>query len=69
VAPRPVLVQAGDHDPLFPFAGVQRTVAAARRIYRASGAPGLPETEYFEGRHQIGGEAAYDFLTRHLRSG
>jgi len=67
IAPRPVLVQAADHDPIFPIAGVKRTVATARRHFRQSGAAGFPETEYFEGRHEIGGEAAYAFLARHLR--
>jgi dienelactone hydrolase len=66
IAPRPVLVQAGDHDPIFPFSGVKDTVAKAKKIYATSGATGYPETEYFEGRHQIGGEPAYDFLRRHL---
>lgn len=66
IAPRPVLIQAGDHDPLFPFAGVKATVAKVRKVYAVSGAAGLPATEYFEGRHQIGGEVAYDFLRTHL---
>ena len=38
IAPRPLLVINGDSDPRTPLAGVQESVAAARRAYAAVGA-------------------------------
>jgi len=67
IAPRPLLVEAGDHDPIFPFEAVKKSVARARAVYRVFGAPDQLETDYFEGRHQISGRRAYDFLMEKLR--
>lgn len=68
IAPRPVLVEAGDHDEIFPIGAVRRSVARARAVYRLFGAARV-ETDYFEGRHQISGRKAYDFFARELNSG
>jgi dienelactone hydrolase len=66
VAPRPMLVEAGSKDPLFPIAAVERSVARAREVYAASGAEDALRTDLFEGRHQISGAKAYDFLAKAL---
>jgi dienelactone hydrolase len=67
VAPRPVLIEAGTHDPLFPVEAVQRSLDIARtRVYAAFGAADQVEADIFEGRHQIGGARAYDFLAEKL---
>ena len=66
IAPRPCLVENGTHDNIFPIADVKRTVRAARKAWDAFGAGGLLDTDYFEGRHQISGAKAYDFLAGHL---
>jgi len=65
IAPRPMLVEAGTRDPIFPIAGVEESVARAREVYRLFGADNI-ETDYFEGRHQISGRRAYDFLWEKL---
>jgi dienelactone hydrolase len=62
VAPRPMLVEAGTRDPIFPISGVEESVARGRQIYHLFGAEDRLETDYFEGRHQISGARAYDFL-------
>lgn len=63
VAPRPVLVEAGTHDPIFPIAAVKRSVEIARKhVYRLWHAKDRFETDIFEGRHRISGRRAYDFL-------
>lgn len=62
IAPRPLLVEAGSYDPIFPLESVQRSVARAREIYGLFGAADQVETDYFEGRHRISGARAYDFL-------
>ena len=65
IAPRPMLVEAGSYDPIFPIAAVKRSVRRARKVYRAFGSTDV-EADYFEGSHQISGRKAYDFLARHL---
>lgn len=68
VLPRPVLVEAGTRDPIFPVATARASVAAARRMCKVLG--GNPardvELDEFEGRHQISGRRAYDFLCEQL---
>lgn len=65
LAPRPLLVEAGTHDPIFPVDAVRRSVARAQEVYRIFGA-GPVQTDYFEGRHRINGQRAYDFLAEQL---
>lgn len=67
LAPRPMLVEAGTHDPIFPLRGVEEAVTRARQVYDIFGAEDQLETDYFEGRHQISGARAYDFLMEKLR--
>lgn len=62
VAPRPVLVEAGTYDPIFPLEAVERSVEKAKEVYRIWDAEDQVATDIFEGRHQISGRLAYDFL-------
>lgn len=67
IAPRPMLVEAGTYDPIFPIKAVKKAVGEARALYqRVYGQTERVETDIFEGRHQISGRKAYDFLSRHL---
>ena len=68
IAPRPLLVENGDHDPIFPIQHVRRTVHAANRAWQVLQGPPI-ETDYFEGGHQIHGNKAYPFLQRQLGLG
>src|SRR5450759_1822310 len=65
IAPRPVLIEAANRDPIFPIEAVVESVARARQVYNVFGAADRLETDYFEGRHQIGGRRAYHFLWEH----
>jgi dienelactone hydrolase len=69
IAPRPLLVESGSHDPIFPRRAVRAGVAKARAVYNVFGAREQVSTNYFEGRHQISGRKAYSFLRKHLVSG
>jgi dienelactone hydrolase len=69
IAPRPMLVEAGTRDPIFPIDAVKCSVARARQVYGVWAAAGQFETDYFEGRHQISGRRAYDFLWEKLVAG
>lgn len=66
MAPRPFLVEAATHDPIFPIAAVKRGVQQARSVYAQFEASQQIETDIFEGRHEINGPAAVAFLRRHL---
>lgn len=66
IAPRPMLVEAGLRDPIFPIAGVRDSVSRTRKIYNLFGFPDRIEVDEFEGRHQISGRRAYDFLWEKL---
>jgi dienelactone hydrolase len=68
IAPRPLLIEAGNHDPIFPLAAVKRSVKEARAVYEVFRAREQLETDYFEGRHQISGKRAYDFLMEKLQT-
>jgi dienelactone hydrolase len=67
IAPRPVLVENGTRDDIFPIAAVKKTVRKARRAWKAFGAEKNLQPGYFEGAHQIHGEKAYPFLERVLK--
>ncbi len=66
IAPRPFLVESGSYDPIFPRRAVERSVALAEAVYGVFDASGQIYTDYFEGRHQISGRKAYDFLKASL---
>jgi dienelactone hydrolase len=66
IAPRPMLVEAGTYDPIFPVAAVRRGVTRARAVYRVFGCPENVQVDIFEGRHRIHGARAYDFLAAQL---
>jgi dienelactone hydrolase len=66
IAPRPMLVEAGSLDPIFPIKSVKGSVLRAREVYKVFGAEAQVETDYFEGKHQISGKLAYDFLMERL---
>lgn len=68
IAPRPVLIEAGDHDPIFPIAAVHAGVGQALAIYDVFGAASQLATDYFEGRHRINGRVAYPWLREHVRA-
>ena len=66
IAPRPMLVESGSYDPIFPMSKVKTSVRKAKQVYSVFGAADAVKTDYFEGRHQISGRLAYDFLAGEL---
>lgn len=68
VAPRPMLVETGRDDDLFPEESARETVSRLRRVYAAVGAPDDALVhDVFDGGHQWHGVEAYPFLDRWLR--
>ena len=66
IAPRPCLIEAGRRDTNFPIDGVRAAMERATAAWRAFGAEDALAIDEFDGRHQISGRLAYDFLARHL---
>jgi dienelactone hydrolase len=62
IAPRPMLVESGNYDNIFPQKAVKESVSRANAVYAVFGDGLRVETDYFEGRHQISGKKAYGFL-------
>jgi fermentation-respiration switch protein FrsA (DUF1100 family) len=69
VSPRPLLIETGTDDPLFPLAAATKSVTRLRPLYEALGAPDALIHDVFEGDHQWHGDLAYPFLEQWLGSG
>lgn len=67
VAPRPLLVESGTDDILFPATAARETVARLREVVAALGAdPEVVVHDVFDGDHRWHGQQVAPFLTRHL---
>jgi dienelactone hydrolase len=66
IAPRPMLIEAGSLDPIFPIKQVKQSVIQAEKNYKIFTPKPIIETDYFVGKHQISGKKAYDFLVKTL---
>jgi dienelactone hydrolase len=66
IAPRPLLVETGTDDLIFPVDAARREVARLRRVYDALEVPEHLEHDVFDGDHRWNGELAYPFLARWL---
>ncbi|OPZ25814.1 MAG: Abhydrolase family protein [Lentisphaerae bacterium ADurb.BinA184] len=67
IAPRPMLIEAGTRDPIFPLAGVKAAVARGNQVYKVFDGSRQIAVDCFEGRHQVSGAKAYDFLWEQLK--
>ncbi|KAB8140565.1 acetylxylan esterase [Chloroflexia bacterium SDU3-3] len=66
IAPRPLLIESGDADPIFPIAGVRDAYGRLAESYAALGASDQLGLLVFPGGHQICGQRAYDWLPQQL---
>jgi dienelactone hydrolase len=66
VAPRPLLVETGTQDPIFPAQATRQAVDDLRPIYACFGAEDHLDIDIFDGSHQWSGRKAYDWLQRWL---
>ncbi len=62
LAPRPLFIEAGLQDPIFPITSVRAASHATQQHYAVFGASQAVHTDFFEGRHEIHGVQAYRFL-------
>jgi dienelactone hydrolase len=69
IAPRPLVVEVGDRDPLLTPEVVDAEFARLRGVYALAGAPENVVLDRFAGQHEWHGAVAYEWLDRHLRGG
>ena len=66
VAPRPLLIETGTQDPIFPTAATQRAYNELKKIYSVFSADQNLDIDVFEAEHAWSGAKAYDWLDRWL---
>jgi dienelactone hydrolase len=66
VCPRPLVIEVGERDELFPADGAQAAYERARECYDRLGIADRLHFEVFEGGHEFNGESGFAMLTQHL---
>jgi dienelactone hydrolase len=66
VAPRPLFVESGEKDNIFPIAASIESFRQVREIYGVFQATDAVEHEVFPGEHSFWGKRGIPFLARHL---
>jgi hypothetical protein len=66
IAPRPLFVESGEKDDIFPIRASLESFTRTREIYGVFGAPDRIEQEVFPGEHSFWGKRGLPFLARHL---
>jgi dienelactone hydrolase len=68
IAPRPLFVESGERDNIFPIEASKAAFAKVRRVYAAMGAADLAQQEIFPEAHSFHGAQGLPFLAQHLRA-
>ena len=66
IAPRPLFVESGEKDNIFPVRASVQSFTEVRKIYDVFGAADRVEQEVFPGEHSFWGKRGIPFLARHL---
>lgn len=67
IAPRPLLIESGTEDDIFPIQAAKKAYERIRDVYRFLGAEERIDSDFFVGQHEISGAKAYDWLERWLK--
>ena len=68
IAPRPLFVESGDRDDIFPIEASRESFARAKKVYELFGAAGNAEQEVFSGEHSFHGVGGLPFAARRLKA-
>jgi dienelactone hydrolase len=68
IAPRPLFVESGERDNIFPVGASVESFKQVREIYEVFQAADRVEQEVFPGEHSFWGRQAIPFVARHLRA-
>jgi len=66
MAPRPLMIESGTEDYLFPWTAAAESVRRTRLVYDSDGAGDRLAHDIFEGEHQWHGVASIEFLNQWL---
>ncbi len=68
IAPRPLFVESGEKDNIFPISASIESFNEVRKIYEVFGVADRAEQEVFPGEHSFWGKRGIPFLARHLNA-
>ncbi len=66
IAPRPLIAESGERDPIFPIHASRESFARVRKVYEALGVPDLAQQDVFDGVHEFHGTRGIPFLKNNL---
>jgi hypothetical protein len=66
IAPRPLFVESGERDNIFPIQASRASFARVKQIYEVFGAAGETAQETFDDAHSFYGVKGLPFLAKHL---
>jgi dienelactone hydrolase len=66
IAPRPLFVESGERDDIFPIEASRASFARVKKVYETFGAAEMTEQETFPGPHSFWGKRGIPFLAKHL---
>ncbi len=66
IAPRPLFLESGERDPIFPRAGFEQAVRQVGAAYAAAGAADQLDSDLHPGGHEVSGRRSFDWLARAL---
>ncbi|WP_339242063.1 alpha/beta hydrolase family protein [Paenibacillus sp. FSL R5-0517] len=66
IVPRPLFIEAGSYDRVFPLDAAREAYKRLTYIYEQAGASEALDADFFTGGHEISGAKAYDWLDRVL---
>ena len=66
IAPRPLFVESGERDNIFPVAASRASFARVRKMFEVFGMPERTGQEVFDGPHGFSGKLGLPFLAKYL---
>jgi hypothetical protein len=66
IAPRPLLIESGTEDHIFPIDATRAAMRKLKRCYKLLNASDNFDADIFEAGHQFSGAKAWTFFKRHL---
>ncbi|WP_339319529.1 alpha/beta hydrolase family protein [Paenibacillus sp. FSL R10-2734] len=69
IAPRPLFIESGENDPIFPASSLQEAIEILQGIYCQEQAEDMLQYDIFPGVHEVNGREIYPWLRSIWRSG